>query len=85
MRFAVNGANFIFDTATAIQAINSSRNDGNSKFQNAVYAVSTTAISGTPAVRSESMLPTSKYTLEMYPDYNYYSNIAVDSVTALET
>ncbi len=84
MRFAVNGANFIFDTATVTQAINSSRNDGNSKFQNPVYAVSTTAISGTPAVRSESMLPTSKYALEMYPDYNYYSNIAVDSVTAIE-
>jgi len=85
MRFAVNGANFLFDNATATQAINSSRNDGNSKFQNAAYTVSTTAISGTPAIRSESILPTSKYSLEMYPDYNYYSNIAVDSVTALET
>jgi len=85
MRFAVNGANFIYDNATATQAMNSSRNDGNSKFQNAAYTVSTTAISGTPAIRSESILPTSKYSLEMYPDYNYYSNIAVDSVTALET
>ena len=85
MRFAVNGANFLYDNATATQAINSSRNDGNSKFQNTAYTVSTTAISGTPAVRSESMLPASKYTLEMYPDYNYYSNIAVDYVTALET
>lgn len=84
MRFAVNGANFIYDNATATQAMNSSRNDGNSKFQNTAYTVSTTAISGTPAIRSESMLPTSKYSLEMYPDYNYYSNIAVDSVTALE-
>lgn len=85
MRFAVNGANFIYDNGTANQAINSSRNDGNSKFQNTAYGVSTTNISGTPAIRSESILPTSKYTLEMYPDYNYYSNIAVDSVTALET
>lgn len=84
MNFAVNGANFIFDTATATQAINSSRTDGNSKFENAVYTVGTTAVSGTPAVRSESMLPTTEYSLELYPDYNYYSNLAVDNVTALQ-
>lgn len=30
------------------------------------------------------MLPTTEYSLELYPDYNYYTNIAVDSVTALQ-
>lgn len=70
MSFAVNGANFVADNATATQMFNSSRTSGNSKFQNAQYTVSTTAISGTPAVRSESMLPTSEYALEMYPDFN---------------
>lgn len=82
MSFAVNGANFVADNATATQMFNSSRTSGNSKFQNAQYTVSTTAISGTPAVRSESMLPTSEYALEMYPDFNYYSNIAVDTTNA---
>lgn len=84
MQFAVNGANFLYDNATATQAINSSRTSGNSKFENAAYTVSTTAISGTPAIRSEAMLPTTEYSLELYPDYNYYTNIAVDSVTALQ-
>lgn len=84
MNFAVNGANFIFDTSTATQAINSSRTDGNSKFENPVYTVGTTAISGTPAIRSESMLPTTEYSLDIYPDYNYYTTLAVDSTTALQ-
>lgn len=84
MQFAVNGANFTFDTATATQAINASRTDGNSKFENPVYTIGTTAISGTPAVRSESMLPSTEYSLELYPDYNYYTNLAVDSTTALQ-
>lgn len=84
MQFAVNGANFVFDNATATNAFNSSRTMGNSKFQNPVYTISTTAISGTPSNRSESMLPTTEFGLDMYPDYNYYTNLAVDSTTALQ-
>ena len=78
---AYNGASFLFDTATATQAINPSRTAGNTKFENAAYTVGTTAPSNTPTLRTESFLPTTRYTLQVFPDYNIYTSLAVDSVT----
>ena len=84
MQFAVNGANFDFDNATATNAFNSSRTAGSSKFQNPVYTIGTTAVSGTPAIRAQSFLPSTEFSMDLYPDYNYYKTIAIDSTTTFE-
>lgn len=84
MAFAVNGANFTLDTATPTQGVNATRTAGNSKFENPVYTIGTTAPAGTPAVRSQSIAPSTEYTIEAYPDYCNFTTLAVDSTTALQ-